>query len=170
MQHPVTTEYDEARNQVEETLYAVKECGLPVLWFWPNVDAGSDGTSKGIRMFREREKPDNFHLFRNMFPEDFLRLLVHSTAIVGNSSVAIRECSFLGVPAVNIGSRQQGRERGRNVIDVPHERAAIAGAIADHRKRGRPAADHLYGDGQAGARIASCLASATLTVEKRLTY
>ena len=59
MQHPVTTEYEEARQQVEETLYAVKDFGLPVLWFWPNVDAGSDGTSKGIRVFREREKPDN---------------------------------------------------------------------------------------------------------------
>jgi len=170
MQHPVTTEYEEARQQVEETLYAVKPCGLPVLWFWPNVDAGSDGTSKGIRMFREREKPDNFHLFRNMFPEDFLRLLVQSTAIVGNSSVAIRECSFLGVPAVNVGSRQQGRERGGNVIDVPHDRHAIAGAIAEHCKRGRPSVDHLYGDGRAGTRIASCLATAVLSVEKRLTY
>jgi UDP-hydrolysing UDP-N-acetyl-D-glucosamine 2-epimerase len=170
MQHPVTTEYEEARQQVEETLYAVKRCDLPVLWFWPNVDAGSDGTSKGIRMFREREKPDNFHLFRNMFPEDFLRLLVHSTAIVGNSSVAIRECSFLGVPAVNVGTRQHGRERGRNVVDVPHDRGAIADAIADHRRNGRPPADHLYGDGRAGARIASCLATASLTVEKRLTY
>src|SRR5918993_745040 len=112
MQHPVTTEYDEARAQVDETVYAVKETGLPVLWFWPNVDAGSDGTSKGIRVFREREKPENFHFFRNMFPEDFLRLLCSSSAIVGNSSVAIRECSYLGVPAVNIRSRQQGRQRG----------------------------------------------------------
>ena len=170
MQHPVTTEYEEARRQVEETLYAVHTMGLPVLWFWPNVDAGSDGTSKGIRVFREREKPDNLHLFRNMFPEDFLRLLVHSTAIVGNSSVAIRECSFLGVPAVNIGSRQQGRERGANVIDVEHDRAAIAAAIREHVKRGRSRADHLYGDGHAGPRIADCLATAPLTVEKRLTY
>ena len=59
MQHPVTTEYDEARAQVDETLYAVAGLGLPVLWFWPNVDAGSDGTSKGIRMFREHQKPDS---------------------------------------------------------------------------------------------------------------
>src|SRR5918993_1301601 len=145
MQHPVTTEYDEARAQVDETLYAVKDNPLPVLWFWPNVDAGSDGTSKGIRVFREREHPANFHLFRNMFPEDFLRLLCGATAIVGNSSVAIRECSFLGVPAVNIGSRQRGRERGRNVIDVDHDRSAIASAIREHARRGRPAADHLYG-------------------------
>src|ERR1044071_7876984 len=81
MQHPVTTEYDAARVQVEETLYAVRDIGLPVLWFWPNVDAGADGTSKGIRMFREREQPEHFHLFRNMFPADFLRLLTNSTAI-----------------------------------------------------------------------------------------
>ena len=170
MQHPVTTEYEEARQQVDETLYAVRDAGLPVLWFWPNVDAGSDGTSKGIRVFREKEKPGNFHLFRNMFPEDFLRLLVHATAIVGNSSVAIRECSYLGVPAVNIGSRQQGRERGKNVIDVDHDRTAIAAAIAEHRRRGKGPSDHLYGDGRAGARIADCLATTALTVEKRLTY
>jgi UDP-hydrolysing UDP-N-acetyl-D-glucosamine 2-epimerase len=170
MQHPVTTEYDEAREQVDETLYAVKDAGLPVLWFWPNVDAGSDGTSKGIRVFREREDPENFHLFRNMAPDDFLRLLCSATAIVGNSSVAIRECSYLGVPAVNIGSRQQGRERGENVIDVPHDRRAISAAIASHRRNPRPPRDLLYGDGKAGARIAEVLASAEFTVEKRLTY
>jgi len=170
MQHPVTTEYDASRQQVDETLYAVKDAGLPVLWFWPNVDAGSDGTSKGIRVFRENEKPQHFHFFRNMLPEDFLRLLVNATAIVGNSSVAIRECSFLGVPAVNIGSRQQGRERGRNVIDVDHDRQAIAGAIRDHMRRGRPAQDLLYGDGLAGQRIADALATTELRIEKRLTY
>lgn len=170
MQHPVTTEYEEARQQVDATLYAVKQTGLPVLWFWPNVDAGSDGTSKGIRIFREKEKPDNFHFFRNMFPEDFLRLLCRASAIVGNSSVAIRECSFLGVPAVNIGSRQMGRERGRNVIDVEHDSAAIADAIQQHVRRDRPEPDRLYGDGRAGARIAETLATCELRVEKRLTY
>jgi len=170
MQHPVTTEYDEARHQVDETLYAVKDFGLPVLWFWPNVDAGSDGTSKGIRVFREKEHPTNFHLFRNMFPEDFLRLLCGATAIVGNSSVAIRECSYLGVPAVNIGTRQLGRERGHNVIDVGHDRRDISQAIATHIERGKPKRDLLYGDGKAGVRIADCLSSANLTIEKRLTY
>jgi UDP-hydrolysing UDP-N-acetyl-D-glucosamine 2-epimerase len=172
LQHPVTTEYEDARAQVEETLYAVRDLGAPVLWFWPNVDAGSDGTSKGIRVFREKEKErsNNFHFFRNMLPEDFLRLLCGATAIVGNSSVAIRECSFLGVPAVNIGSRQDKRERGRNVIDVGHDRAAIAGAVREHARRGRPPSDALYGDGRAGERIASCLASAELTIRKTLTY
>jgi len=170
MQHPVTTEYEEARQQVDETLYAVKNFGVPVLWFWPNVDAGSDGTSKGIRVFREKEDPPNFHLFRNMSPEDFLRLLCGATAIVGNSSVAIRECSYLGVPAVNIGSRQLGRERGQNVIDVDHHRKEISDAVQTHIKRGKPTRDLLYGDGKAGGRIADRLSKVELKIEKRLTY
>jgi UDP-hydrolysing UDP-N-acetyl-D-glucosamine 2-epimerase len=170
MQHPVTTECDDARQQVDETLHAAKDIGLAVLWFWPNVDAGSDGTSKGIRVFREQEAPENFHFFRNMSPEDFLRLLCGATAIIGNSSVAIRECSFLGVPAVNVGTRQLGRERGRNVIDVDHDRRAIAGALREHLRRGRPEQDVLYGDGRAGERIADALARCQLRVEKRLTY
>jgi UDP-hydrolysing UDP-N-acetyl-D-glucosamine 2-epimerase len=170
MQHPVTTEYDSARMQVDETLYAVHDAGLPVLCFWPNADAGSDATSKGIRVFREREKPANFHWFRNMFPEDFLRLLVHATAIVGNSSVGIRECSYLAVPAVNIGSRQSGRERGSNVIDVGHDRGEITAALREHARRGRPACDALYGDGRAGGRIADCIATMSLSIDKRLAY
>jgi UDP-hydrolysing UDP-N-acetyl-D-glucosamine 2-epimerase len=170
MQHPVTTEYDEARRQVDETLYAVHGLGVPTLWFWPNVDAGSDATSKGIRVFREQHRDAPLHLFRNMLPEDFLRLLLASSCIVGNSSVAIRECSFLGVPAVNIGTRQTGRERGRNVVDVDYDRTAIRGAIDQHLHDGRQPADRLYGDGQAGKRIADRLASAALTIEKRLTY
>jgi UDP-hydrolysing UDP-N-acetyl-D-glucosamine 2-epimerase len=170
MQHPVTTEYDEALYQAEETLHAVKALGLPALWFWPNADAGADGTSKGIRMFRERDHDVPIHLFRNMYPEDFLRLLFHSNGIVGNSSVAIRECSFLGVPAVNIGTRQQGRERGANVIDVDHNRSAIVDAVRRHLTGSRPPADTIYGDGEAGERIAGCLAEHALTIEKRLTY
>ena len=125
---------------------------------------------QGIRVFREKEDAPNFHLFRNMFPEDFLRLLHSATAIIGNSSVAIRECSYLGVPAVNIGSRQLGRERGQNVIDVDHDRKAISGAIRTHIKRGKPKSDLLYGDGKAGGRIADCLSKVELKIEKRLTY
>ena len=170
LQHPVTTEWDEARQQVDETLHAAKDIDLPVLWFWPNVDAGSDGTSKGIRMFREQERSESFHFFRNMSPDDFLRLVCGATAIVGNSSVAIRECSFLGVPAVNVGTRQFGRERGRNVIDVGHDRGAIAAAIHEHLRRGRPEADELYGDGRSGERIADALVRCDLRIEKRLTY
>lgn len=170
MQHPVTTEYEQARQQVTETLYAVRNLGIPALWFWPNVDAGSDGTSKGIRVFREIEKPQNIHFFRNMVPEDFLRVLCSSKGIVGNSSVGIRECSFLGVPTVNIGERQAGRERGPNVIDVVHERDAIRHAIQLQLTHGKYPQDTTYGDGTAGKQIAELLKREALHIEKRLTY
>lgn len=170
MQHPVTTEMDEARRHVTETLNAVQEIGMPTFWFWPNVDAGSEGTSKGIRSFRELHDVRNIHFFKNMHPEDFLRLLYNSKGIVGNSSVAIRECSFLGVPAVNIGSREGGRERGKNVIDVNYNREQIAAAIRQHLGSARPENDLLYGDGLAGERIAELLATLPLKFQKRLTY
>ena len=170
MQHPVTTEYDQARQHVMETLQAVRDVALPALWFWPNVDAGSDGTSNGIRTFREREDPPNIHFFKNMAPTDFLRLIRNSSGLIGNSSVGIRESSFLGVPVVNIGSRQSGRERGRNVLDVGYDRNEIVDAIQHHRGNGRYPNDTLYGDGHAGKRIAQLLAEAPLRIEKRLAY
>ena len=170
MQHPVTTEYDQARQHVMETLYAVRDAGLPALWFWPNVDAGSDGTSNGIRTFREREDASHIHFFKNMSPTDFLRLIRNSTGLIGNSSVGIRESSFLGVPVVNIGSRQGGRERGGNVLDVGYDRTEIADAILRHRGNGRYPNDRLYGDGDAGKRIAQLLAEGPLRIEKRLAY
>jgi UDP-hydrolysing UDP-N-acetyl-D-glucosamine 2-epimerase len=170
LQHPVTTEHEDALHQVTETLEAVAELGRPTLWFWPNVDAGSDGTSKGIRVFREQRNPTNIHFFRNMPPEDFLRLAIGSRGIVGNSSVAIRECSYLGVPAVNIGGRQQGRERGENVIDVEHDRDAILQAARQQWDVKRYAPDSVYGDGHAGERIADLLSSIELTVTKQLAY
>jgi UDP-hydrolysing UDP-N-acetyl-D-glucosamine 2-epimerase len=170
MQHPVTTEYSQAQTHVEHTLEAVSQLNLPVLWFWPNVDAGSDGTSSGIRRFREQNDVRQFHFFKNMAPHDFLRLLINSRCLVGNSSVGIRECAYLGVPAVNIGSRQAGRQRGRNVIDVSYNRDEIVDGIQRHLSNGRYACDPIYGNGAAGQEIAKVLSKCPLTIEKRLAY
>lgn len=170
MQHPVTTEYEMARNQILETLHAVTSIGLPALWFWPNVDAGSDGTSNGIRAFREKGRATNLHFFKNMTPTDFLRLIENSLCLVGNSSVGIREASFLGVPVVNIGSRQGGREQGKNVLDVEYGQKPISEAIQKQMSHGLYPKDSLYGDGNAGSRIAKVLSEAPLKIEKRLWY
>ncbi|MGB9338375.1 MAG: UDP-N-acetylglucosamine 2-epimerase [Polyangiales bacterium] len=170
LQHSVTTEHDLARKQVQATLHAVTDSGFPTLWFWPNPDAGSDGTSGGIRAFREAYNPPNLHFFKNMAPDDFLRLLYHSRCLVGNSSAGIRECSFLGVPVVNIGGRQTGRDRGANVRDVGYDRGAIAGAIRIQAAKGLLPSDPLYGDGTAGPRISEALARIEPRIEKRLTY
>lgn len=171
MQHPVTTEHDQARLHAMETLTAVAAMNLPVLWFWPNVDAGSDGTSNAIRSFREKHQPQQFHFFKNMAPTDFLKLLKNSQCLVGNSSVGIRECAFLGIPVVNIGTRQSGRDRGANVIDIDYDRNAIQDAIRQHIEHNQALpTDHIYGDGTAGTQIADLLATVPLTIEKRLTY
>jgi UDP-hydrolysing UDP-N-acetyl-D-glucosamine 2-epimerase len=170
MQHPVTTEYELARAHILETLHVVHESGVPALWFWPNVDAGSDGTSNAIRMFRETQRPANMHFFKNMMPTDFLRLLYNCSCLIGNSSVGIRECSYLGVPVVNIGTRQSGRDRGVNVIDVGYHRKEIARALERQLINGRYPNDTLYGNGEAGQRIAQALVETSLGIEKQLAY
>ena len=169
IQHPVTDERGLARQQVTETLEAMHELGKPTYWIWPNADSGSDATSKGIRVFREKYKPQNIWFFRDIPSRDFLKLLYHSNGIVGNSSVAIRECSFLGVPAINIGSRQSGRDRADNVTDVYYNKKEILKAIEARRNMPRIQST-LYGDGHAGELIAEVLRTADLTYTKKLSY
>lgn len=153
MQHSVTTEFDQAYSQTKETIDAVYETNIPSIVMWPNMDAGSDAISKAIREFREKVKPTNFHFFRNLEPEDFLALLLKSKCLIGNSSVGVRECSFLGVPVINIGSRQRGRERGPNVIDVEYSKNQIISALEKYLSRNKPSPSVLlYGDGKAGKR------------------
>ncbi len=170
MQHPVTTEYEASRQHIEETLHAILDLKIPTFWFWPNVDAGSDGTSKGIRVFREKYNIDHIHFFRNMEPDDFLKVLKNSQCLIGNSSVGIRECAYLGIPVVNIGSRQSGRERGQNVIDINYNREEIKSAIRAQIEHGNYRSDQIYGDGNAGGRIAGLLAKEELTFNKKLNY
>ena len=170
MQHPVTTEYSASRAQIEETLHALKDISTTVFWFWPNVDAGADGTSTGIRAFRERYALPHFHFFKNMEPTDFLRLLLNAQVLVGNSSVGIRECAYLGVPVVNIGSRQHKRDRGQNVLDVDYNRIDIQQGIAYWLQGTRPTSSEVYGGGYAGKRIAKLLADVPLQAHKTIAY
>lgn len=170
MQHPVTTEYQRAREHIIETLEAINKLDYPVFWFWPNVDAGSDGTSNGIRSFREMRKPKNIHFFKNMDPLDFLRLLKHSKALIGNSSAGIRECSYLGVPVVNIGNRQNRRLRGENVKDVAHQRDEIYKLVKQVIGSEKYPGSSIYGNGDAGKKIAEILANSDLSFSKTISY
>jgi len=147
LQHPVTGEAGQAGAQIRETIEALK--GMDVLWFWPGEDAGNQAMSKEMRLA-------GLHPVRNKPPLEFLRILLGSGCLVGNSSVGIRECSFLGVPVVNIGTRQQGRERGENVVDVAPGNIRTVVSLSNIRPwRAR---SMLYGDGHAGERIAGILA------------
>jgi UDP-hydrolysing UDP-N-acetyl-D-glucosamine 2-epimerase len=170
IQHPVTTEFESATGQVLETLHAVNDLGKPTLWLWPNMDAGTDEISKGIRKFREKYNPQYIHFFKNFAFEDYAKLLNNCAVLVGNSSSGIRESAFLGVPVVNIGTRQNYRERGENVVDVNYDREEIKKAVRKQIEHGRYPSNRLYGDGHAGEKIAEVLGTAEIAIQKRLSY
>ncbi|MGH1387693.1 UDP-N-acetylglucosamine 2-epimerase [Kordia sp.] len=170
MQHPETNRYKSAREDVLCTLKAIHELNIPTFWFWPNVDAGSDGTSNGIRYYRENFNPDNIRFFKNMEPNDFLHLLKNSDCLVGNSSVGIRECSFIGVPTVNIGTRQNRRQRGKNVVDAEYDKESIKAAIQERIDKKGILSEHIYGNGNSGKQIAEALANTELIAHKTIMY
>lgn len=170
LQHPVVTEYRDNQKHIEETISAVEDLRIPTVWIWPNMDAGSDGIAKGIRLFREIKNPSYIRFFKSVPFEDYAKLLYHCKCLLGNSSSGVREGAFLGTPVVNIGTRQKGRERGKNLIDVDYDREKIKAAVLKQIDHGRYPSDDLYGDGKAGNKIANILSSIDLTVQKTITY
>jgi UDP-hydrolysing UDP-N-acetyl-D-glucosamine 2-epimerase len=169
-QHPVTGEYGEGERQITNTLDACRDVGLPALVLWPNSDAGSEDVSRGIRKYRERNADAPFHYVKNLPPEVYLPLMAKTRCLIGNSSSAVREGAFIGTPAVNVGSRQTARQRGKNIVEADYNRSAIADAIRDRLKAGKFASDPIYGDGKAGPRIADILARAEFDLNKVITY
>ncbi|MCH8190872.1 MAG: UDP-N-acetylglucosamine 2-epimerase (hydrolyzing) [Chloroflexi bacterium] len=169
-QHPVTTEYGQGERQIGQTLAALQELRMPTIMLWPNVDAGSDDLAQGIRKFRERHEHDYIRFYKNFPVETYVRLMMSAACLIGNSSAPIREGALLGVPSVNIGTRQMGRQRGSNVVDVCHDRRAIVDAVRAQIDHGRYPPEPIYGDGHAGERIAGILAEASIRIQKRITY
>lgn len=165
-QHPVTTEYPDGLAQIEETLQAVSALDIQTLWLWPNVDAGSGAIAKRLRQFYHHNN-NRVHFYHNLPPEEYAALMQQCACMIGNSSSGIREGAFLGVPVVNIGSRQANRERGWNVMDVGCHRDEIQAAVRQQMKiRKTILPQPLYGDGHAGERIAQILANAPLRRQK----
>ncbi len=170
LQHPVTTEYGSGLKQIKATIDAVKNLNIQVVWLWPNVDAGSDDISKGLRIFRENDKTKNIKFFKNFEPEDYLKLINNCSCIVGNSSSALREGSYLGIPAVSIGTRQQNRECGKNVITVTHDSKKIRSAIISRIKMKKFKSEKIYGNGNSGKKIAEVLSKVKIKIQKKLNY
>ena len=170
LQHPVTTQYGQGSAQINETLNAVASIGMQTIWLWPNVDAGSDDISKGLRVYRERHPEAPIHFFRNFSPEDYARLIANAACLLGNSSSALREGAFLGIPAVNIGSRQANREHGPNVVHAPYNSDTIAKCARAQVHHGPYTSSSTFGNGKAGEQIARILATVEVDIQKRLHY
>ena len=175
VQHPVTTQADEAPRQMKETLEAVLETGYPVVLTYPNSDAGG---RRMIEVIKSYENRPSIKTYKSIPRQEYLSLMKVAGVMVGNSSSGIIEAPSFGLPAVNIGSRQEGRERGKNVIDVGHDKQEILRAIKKaltsqaflkEVKKG----ESPYGDGKASQRIAEILSQIEITpqlLQKKMTY
>jgi UDP-hydrolysing UDP-N-acetyl-D-glucosamine 2-epimerase len=169
-QHPVTTEYGAGKTQIAETLKAVTQIGLPAIVLWPNPDAGSEDIAAGIRRWREKGFAENMHFFKNLPIETYVKLMRHTACLVGNSSSGIREGAYIGTPVVNIGTRQQRRLTGSNVLSALHEAGSIRTAIEKQLGHGRYPMEPIYGDGKAGEKIAAILSLKNVNAQKLITY
>jgi len=170
MQHPVTTEHGHTRDQFRCLLNAVGSLHIPTFWFTPNPDFGAAQILSEIQRYGETGKNLKIHFLRNLHPEAFLKLMKHCACLIGNSSTGIREASLLGTPVVNIGSRQHSRERSFNVTDADFNAVSIKEAVQKQLDHGPYESCTLYGNGDAGNRIADLLAKMKLCVHKQITY
>lgn len=156
--HPLPTEYASNYEKTQELIAAHDRLDVQTFWFWPNMDAGTDQVSKAIREYREQSDPSGTRFFISLNPRDYLTLVRNAACMVGNSSVGIRECSYFGVPTVNIGDRQQSRERGPNVRDIDCDSDAIVEATREQLANGSYSRSTIYGDGNAAQRITETIA------------
>jgi UDP-N-acetylglucosamine 2-epimerase len=148
--HPDTHHPETASAEVAEMLAALE--GQRTVFMWPNIDAGSHGI--GMALHRHRKAPWLRRVV-NMSPEQYYRTMAQAKCLVGNSSSFVRDSAILGVPAVIVGTRQDGRERGSNVASVPADARLIAESIK--LQPARYEACHLFGDGQVSGRIAAAI-------------
>jgi UDP-N-acetylglucosamine 2-epimerase (non-hydrolysing)/GDP/UDP-N,N'-diacetylbacillosamine 2-epimerase (hydrolysing) len=175
IQHSVTTQADKAPKQMRKTLEAVTEAGYPTVLIYPNSDAGG---RKMIEVIKEYENYPFIKIFKSLPRRKYLSLMKAVSLMVGNSSSGIVEAPSFGLPVVNIGTRQEGRERGNNIIDTGYDKQEIIQAIekalsdkeflAAVRKCENP-----YGDGKASPRIADTLSGIEITpqlLQKKITY
>ena len=171
-QHPVTTEYGQGKEQIWETLMALARAADADDHAVAQRRRRAPRTSpRGMRTFREKLQPEYIRFYKNFPIETYVRLMLLCACAVGNSSAPIREGAFLGVPAVNIGTRQAGRDRGPNVVDVGYDRHAIVdGRPAAARARPLPAGSAVRRRRRPARASPTCWRRAPLTVQKRLVF
>jgi UDP-N-acetylglucosamine 2-epimerase (hydrolysing) len=144
MFHPVTTEEDKMAAASRELVDAAIESNQNFLVIYPNNDLGS----RHILEAYERLKGNpRFSVFPSLRFEFFLALLKKSLFILGNSSAGIREAPYYGIPAINIGSRQQNRALHSEIINVGYNKAEIVEALQRVSEMDRHEPLHLFGSG-----------------------
>jgi len=175
VQHPVSSQVKDAGRQIKITLEALKTLKIQTVVIYPNADAGG---RKMIEVIKKYEYLPFVRSFKSIPHEDYLGLLKFASVLLGNSSSALIEAPSFSLPAVNIGIRQEGREHGRNAINVDYDKRQIIKAVkkAVYNRRFRASvkkSKNLYGDGNASERIIKVLSRIKLDkrlLQKRITY
>lgn len=160
--HPITTEYNQNSDYVKKLYKAIEFYNGVIIWLMPNSDAGSNKIRKEINQIKNKK----ILFFENFEIIQYLSILKYAKCVVGNSSVGIRETSYLGTPSVSIGSRQKNREVAENVIRCEMDSIEIKNSILFQLNHGKYKSSALYGDGCASKRIAKNLLSLEIKNEK----
>jgi UDP-hydrolysing UDP-N-acetyl-D-glucosamine 2-epimerase len=165
--HPVTLEYEQTEAQMRELLAALEEVGAPIIFTYPNADTYSHVIIRLLQTFAARYR--RAQLTMNLGTQAYFSVMQYASAMVGNSSSGIIEAASFKLPVVNIGTRQRGRVRGKNVIDVGYARKEIVAAIETSTSpQFRASLIDLvnpYGDGHAAQRIVDTLKRVQLNDE-----
>jgi GDP/UDP-N,N'-diacetylbacillosamine 2-epimerase (hydrolysing) len=168
LQHPVTSEIDKSKEQIQITISSIKKSKINTLIILPNNDAGFSEIIKEL-------KDSKIQYVESLNITDYINLLKRSAGLIGNSSSGIHETASFNIPTINIGTRQNGRFRPKNVIDVNHNEIEIMNAIKKCRelKSNNIKFENPYGDGKSSRRIVSLIKSLDLSskiIQKQITY
>lgn len=164
LQHPVSLEVDESAFQIKQTLDAVKSTDYQVILVYPNADAGGRAMIDVINQY-------DVDAYRNIPHDDFIGLLSMANALIGNSSSGIIESSSFKLPVINIGTRQSGREKAENVIDVDYDSKQIVDALnyieTEKYQNILKKCINPYGDGKTSERICKTLKDVEIDLDKK---
>jgi GDP/UDP-N,N'-diacetylbacillosamine 2-epimerase (hydrolysing) len=175
VQHPITTLKDNGYSQLKELFSALQSLKHQTIFIYPNCDAGG---KQFIDLIENNLKNEYIHGFKNIEHEDYLSLLKASDLMLGNSSSGIIEAPSFKIPVINIGTRQQGRNRSANIIDVEPKKISILRAVtyALHNKgfaKKAKQTKNKFGDGHAAQKIVTILKHIKIDeqlIQKQITY
>ncbi len=175
IQHPITTLRDRGYLQLKELFFVLDKLKQQTILIYPNCDAGG---KQFIDLINNYSKKDYIRGFKNIEYEDYLSLMKSSDLMIGNSSSGIIEAPSFKIPVINIGSRQQGRDRSSNIIDVEPQKTKILQAIdfALHDKnfaKKVKLCKNKFGEGTASQKIVKIFKNITIDedlIQKQITY
>lgn len=163
IEHPVDGSQERAGEQMQAVISAAQKTGLELVIIYPNADAGSDNI---IATIKRHEHDEHVHIYRSLPHKTFISCMRYAAAMIGNSSGGIIEAASFKLPVVNVGDRQEGRQRSGNTIDVKYDEKSIAAgiekALSKEFKEKLKGVVNAYGNGKTAERVAELLATAKL--------